>query len=54
MYGCKVWALRKVEQQNSLERIELRMLKWMMRITRLTRKNRAENVEMDDENNKTH
>ena len=27
------------------------MLKWMMRITRLTRKNRAENVEMDDENN---
>ena len=34
MYGSETWALRKAEQ-NSLERTEIRMLRWMMGIKRI-------------------
>ena len=34
MYGSDAWALRKAEQ-NLLERIEMRILRWMMGIKRI-------------------
>ena len=38
MYGSDTWALRKAEQ-NLLEGTEMRMLRWMMVITRIEIKN---------------
>ena len=34
MYGSKIWAVRKAEQ-NLLERTEMRMLRWMTGIKRI-------------------
>ena len=34
MYGSETWALRKTEE-NSLERTDMRMLRWMMGIKRI-------------------
>ena len=63
MRGCETWTLRHAER-DLLERTEMRMLRWMMGIKRIekirtegiraragvARRNRDENVEMDDGN----